>query len=139
MRKILDTLVILMALYILGTHVVQAQSGNVVWLTASPGTTLAANCATTPTLPSVCLVANGLYAWQNSTTGWFLVSPAGAVTGVVKEVQGIAPGTTGNVSLKCTVAIPVTPIGFVAGTSGASISASAPTQTVTATCTGAGS
>jgi len=65
---------------------VRAQSGNVVFIGATSGTTLSANCPATPTTPSLCVVGGGVYVWQSSTTGWFLPQPASAVSGTLTGI-----------------------------------------------------
>lgn len=66
--KVIGTLILLLVLVVAGT--VSAQTGSVVWFTSTAGTTLAANCPATPANPSICLVGNGFYIWQNATIGW---------------------------------------------------------------------
>lgn len=79
------------------------QAVPVTLITAPAGSTLA-NCGT-PTIPSLCIVATGVYAWQNSTQGWFLLSPpvAGPANPVL-TINGVKPGTTGNIVLAAPVA-----------------------------------
>ena len=72
---------------------VHAQSGQVQFLGAASGTTLAANCPTTPTTPSICVVGGGVYIWQSSTTGWFLPGPptASGVTSFNGRTGAVVP------------------------------------------------
>lgn len=80
---------------------VHAQSGPVNFLGAIAGTTKAVNCGT-PTTPSMCIVGDGVWIWQNAAQGWFLAAPApvvGPVSTGVQKVNGIAPDSTGNVTV----------------------------------------
>ena len=80
----------------------KAQSGQVVYFGSVAGTTLT-NCGT-PTQPTLCIVATGVYAWQNSTQGWFLLGPTGSAgvtswngqTGAVTYVPAAPPVTSVN-------------------------------------------
>lgn len=54
----------------------QGPTGLANFLGSVPNTTLT-NCGT-PTTPSLCSVATGVYVWQNATSGWVLVGSAGA-------------------------------------------------------------
>src|SRR5271170_1921208 len=92
---------LVLTLFAVGSTVVHAQTGNVVWFTATAGTTIA-NCPATPAEPSLCMVATGFYAWQNAAGGWFLVAPAATptTTGVtsitVCNETGASCGTAQN-------------------------------------------
>jgi hypothetical protein len=82
---------------------VHAQTGSVNFLGAVSGTTVT-NCGT-PTLPSLCVVATGVYVWQNSTTGWVLIPTSASSAGVSSVSVCNAAGSncgaalTGAVSL----------------------------------------
>ncbi len=96
---------LVLTLFAIGSTVVQAQTGSVVWFTATAGTTIA-NCPASPAEPSLCMVATGFFAWQNATQGWFLVSPpTPAVTGVTgiivcnETATNCGTAQTGTVSL----------------------------------------
>ena len=83
MKKYIGTLVLLF--FLLGVGVLYAQTGSVVWFTATAGTTLAGNCPTAPANPSLCLVGDGFWVWQNAASGWYkplATAPAGGVTSV---------------------------------------------------------
>ena len=81
----------------------EAQGPPVMLMTAPASSTLT-NCGT-PTVPALCIVTTGVYVWQSTTTGWFLIPSSVAATGVQK-VNGAAPGATGNVTVGCSAAIP---------------------------------
>jgi hypothetical protein len=102
MKKITVVVFVLVALLIGGFIRSMAQSMPVVLISAPSGSTLT-NCGS-PTVPSFCVVGTGVYAWQNAVQGWFLVAAASA-TGVQK-VNGVAPGSTGNVTVSCASAAP---------------------------------
>jgi len=94
---------------------VHAQSGQVVFLGAAAGTTLAANCPATPTTPSICVVGSAVYIWQSSTTGWFAPQPPAAGSSISSiqlcNLAGANCGTaqTGpNVVLKVPQSVAVT-------------------------------
>lgn len=87
---------------------VYAQSGAVIYLQSTAGTTLT-NCGT-PATPSICVVGSGVAIWQNSTDGWFVPQKSTAVASVQK-VNGISPDATGNV----TVPLPTTASVTLAG------------------------
>lgn len=133
--------ILLVVLFFIGT--VKAQTGQVVFLGATSGTTLAANCPATPTTPSVCVVGDGMWVWQSSTTGWFKPVPAAAPVAGVQKVNGVAPGTTGNVTVSCADSAPVATVTGTAVSSTTTLNQlSTPSVTVTApvtTCTATGS
>jgi hypothetical protein len=135
------TLVVMLVLSLLVLPV-PAQAPPVDLISAPAGSTLT-NCGT-PTSPSLCLVSSGVYAWQNATQGWFLLAPAVASAGVQK-VNGVAPGSTGNVTLSCpgttpVTAVSVTPVISASGaTATVTASGSVPSMVVTNTCTATGS
>src|SRR5271168_5337150 len=97
----LTSWLLVLTLCMIGSTVVHAQTGSVVWFTATAGTTIA-NCPTTPAEPSLCMVATGFFAWQNATQGWFLVAPAtpataaGVTSIVVCNEAGASCGTPQN-------------------------------------------
>lgn len=85
-----------------------AQSGNVLFFGAVSGTTLAANCPTAPATPSVCIVGDGAWVWQSSTTGWQQIG-AGGTSGAVTSVtiNGVAkPGPSPSFTISATNSIP---------------------------------
>jgi hypothetical protein len=87
-------LLVLLALAFIGGFLgyrLYAQSLPVSIIVAPTGSTLA-NCGT-PTLPSICVVAPGVYVWQNATQGWFLLAPAVAA-GVSSVTVCNAAGTS---------------------------------------------
>jgi hypothetical protein len=126
--------VLISVLFIGGIEHVKAQTGQVVYISATAGTTLAGNCPTTPTVPVMCFTGAGIYAWQSSTTGWFLLAPAAASSGVTS-----VNGQTGAVTISATASAPVITVtpGTVSGTTTLtqlgtpSVSAAAPTITLT--------
>lgn len=98
MKKALSVLCLVVLGIIGGVSLTKAQTSPVALISAPSGSTLT-NCGT-PTVPSVCVVGTGVYVWQNSTTGWFLPAPISS-TSAVQKVNGIAPGSTGNVTVSC--------------------------------------
>lgn len=73
----------------------------------------------------------------SATTGWKCVAgPSCPATGGVTQVNGAAPGPTGNVTVSCVTPIPSSAATFTAGTS---TSANFPAQSIPDTCTGKGS
>ena len=134
MNKLLGTLLLLVILFDIGSRVVYAQSNGANFIGSLSGTTVT-NCGT-PTTPSLCSVGTGVFIWQNSTTGWFLLTPPGAAG--VQTVNGAKPGTSGNVTVACSSG------GFAAeaaapSVSGGTISISVPAETIAVNCTGSGS
>ena len=153
MRRQLAAFGLILAVILAWNHFrTQAQTGSVQFLGAASGTTLSANCPATPSTPSICVVGGGVYIYQSTTTGWFLPQPASTSAGVLK-VNGVSPGSTGNVTVGCTTPqTTVTASTPVATAPPLSISSSdlavgpptvsAPTVVVpsmTGTCTGTGS
>lgn len=152
---LLSVVIVLLSICIglqLSARHVHAQSGNVIYLQAVAGTSLAANCAVAPSTPAHCLVADGDWTWQSATAtpatatsaaipgGWYKATNSlGGGTGTVKTVNGVAPGTTGNVSVNCADTMPATtaPVTFT-GTS-PSVGATVPVFTPATKCSGAGS
>jgi len=104
MKRTTTVILILAALLLGGFIRSVAQTPPVTLLSAPTGSTLT-NCGT-PTIPSLCVVATGVYVWQNATQGWFLAAASTLATGVQK-VNGVAPGSTGNVTVSCSTAAPV--------------------------------
>lgn len=87
---------------------VYAQSGAVIYLQSTAGTTLAANCGT-PATPSICVVGSGVAIWQNSTDGWFTPQKSTAVAGVTSLSVNGGVAQTGAVALSVpTTALSVT-------------------------------
>lgn len=130
MTKLLGTALLLLALFDIGSRVVYAQSNGANFIGSLSGTTVT-NCGT-PTTPSFCAVGTGVFIWQKATTGWFLVAPPGASG--VQTVNGVKPGTTGNVTVACSSG------GFAApSVSGGAVSISVPDETIAVNCTGNGS
>jgi hypothetical protein len=134
---------ILVAILVVGLLAwrLSSQTPPVDLISAPAGSTLA-NCGT-PTVPSLCLVSPGVFAWQNATQGWFLLAPAVASVGVQK-VNGVAPGATGNVALSCPGTTPATAVSVTPSVSASGATAtitaagSVPSMTVTNTCTAVG-
>jgi hypothetical protein len=87
MNRLTATIILVLALALAGT--LSAQTGSVVYFTSTAGTTKAANCPTTPTGPSMCLVGDGFWVWQNATTGWFLPAPQGASATPALTLNGV--------------------------------------------------
>jgi hypothetical protein len=144
-KKVIAVLLTLSVVLIVGHFKAQAQSGAVAFLGAAPGTTLASNCPASPTTPSICVVAGGVYLWQSSSTGWFLPQPASIAVVGVQKINGVAPGSTGNVTLACpgtTAATPVTvspAVSATGATATVTATGSLPALPVTTTCTATGS
>lgn len=99
MKNLLCCAMLLLAgILIFVSHGVKAQSGNVIYLGAMAGTTLAANCPAIPAVPSVCVVGDGVWLWQSATLGWYKPSAGVAITGVTSvTANGIK--LTGDVIL----------------------------------------
>lgn len=120
--------IVLAVLVLYGHDRVKAQSGQVVFLGATAGTTLAANCPTTPATPSVCVVGGGVYAWQTAAQGWFLLAPpTAAVAGVSGIIVCNAAGTS------CTAAQTNTVTLDIPKTATTTVTVAAPTATATTT------
>ena len=103
---------------------VHAQSGNVIFFGAISGTTKAVNCPATPTTPSLCVVGDGVWIWQNSTSGWTLGSagstgPAGPQGPAGPAGPAGPTGATGPAGVAGTVG-PTGPVG-PAGTATAGV------------------
>jgi hypothetical protein len=113
----------LAALVLYGHDRVRAQTGQIVFLGATAGTTLAANCPATPTTPSICVVGAGVYVWQTAAQGWFLLAPPTATAGVTSW-----NGLTGAV----TYTAPTAPVTSVNGKTGAvTLAATSPAPIIT--------
>ena len=104
----LFTGIVVVVAFLAGVGVAKAQNGQIVFLGATSGTTLAANCPATPATPSQCVVGDGVWIWQNSTQGWFKAGPptaSGVVsfngrTGVVVPIPTDYPDTVTSVNGK---------------------------------------
>lgn len=95
-QKLLIVVIVVLAL--IAIRSARGQSGNANFIGSIPGTTVA-NCGT-PTSPSVCSVATGVYIWQSPATGWFQPMPAtpsvGGIAGIT--VNGTAVPVTNGVA-----------------------------------------
>jgi len=100
------------ALLYLSVRPVEAQTGNIIFLGATTGTTLAANCPAAPTTPSECVVGDGVWIWESSTTGWF--KPTASLTGGVTQIT-VNGGTaqTGAVALTIPTKVTITSTGTI--------------------------
>jgi hypothetical protein len=109
--------IIASAFLFFASHLVQAQSGSVIFLGATPGTTLAANCPAAPPTPSVCTVGDGVWIWESSTTGWYKPAVPGVTTGIQSvtvcnaagttcAAPNIGPAVTLNIPTKVVLAVP---------------------------------
>lgn len=65
-------IVIVVAAFFLGS-MLRSQTPPVNLISGNP-TSTQTNCGT-PATPSICIVGTGVFVWQNSTQGWFLVTP----------------------------------------------------------------
>ena len=142
MKKLMVIFAIILLVLILGPvswRVARAQVSPVIFIGASSGTTLAANCPATPATPSLCLVGNGVYAWQNSTTGWFPLAPAtsAGVTSFNGRTGAVVPAANdyafSQLSGVATAAqVPAPPVTSVNGKTGVVVlGATAPAPTIT--------
>lgn len=89
-----------------GTH---AQTGNVVFFTSTAGTTKAVNCPTSPSGPSMCLVGDGFWIWQNATIGWCqpgISCPIGTVPSVSLTLNGTTKTLPASFTIASTQAAP---------------------------------
>lgn len=82
---------------------VYAQSGAVIYMQATAGSTMKANCGT-PNIAATCLAGDGYWVWQNATIGWCqpgISCPSVAGTGTVVTSLSVNGGTaqTGAVAL----------------------------------------
>jgi len=94
MKARLTIAIMLAALVLYGHDRVKAQTGQIVFLGATTGTTLAANCPAAPTTPSMCVAGDGVWQWQSATTGWYKSAAAVATAGVTGIIVCNAAGTS---------------------------------------------
>jgi hypothetical protein len=97
MKRYLE-LALAIAIAVMFSHLpsVRAQTGQVIFMSASSGTTVA-NCGT-PTLPSICGVATGWFVWQNPTSGWVLIPTTAGTSGVTSVAINGSAAKTGAVT-----------------------------------------
>lgn len=97
-RKLVTLGLVLAVISLWGHFNARAQSGQVIFLGATSGTTLAANCPAAPATPSVCVVGDGVWNWQSAATGWFKAAPPAAAGVASISVNG-GTAQTGAVAL----------------------------------------
>jgi len=130
MNKTTVIILVLAALLLGGFVRSMAQSMPVSLIVAPAGSTLT-NCGT-PIIPSLCVVATGVYVWQNATQGWFLAAPAAASSGIQSIKVCNLPGNICNTPLtgsSITLNIPQT-VTVTAPVVTSNVTATAPTATL---------
>src|SRR5271156_6059852 len=138
MTRVMITIATLLVVGLAGAAMLYAQTSTSTSSLGLPSTAVVAGCpAPVAGVTNYCWGADKFEVSPNGAA-YQVIWPAAATATGVQKVQGISPGTTGNVSLTCTVAIPSVPIGFALATGG-SLSAAFPQETYTAACVGAGS
>jgi hypothetical protein len=130
MKKTTAAIFVLAAILLGGFIRSMAQTMPVTLIAAPAGSTLT-NCGT-PTVPSVCVVATGVYIWQNATQGWFLAAASVPATGIqsitVCNAAGASCGTA-STGPAVTLNIPKTVI-VTAPVITSNVTATAPTATL---------